>query len=341
MRSVSVLHAQEAPRASGGGRHWSHQAVAITASLGIVTAIGASLAAQADPAPPQASSRRVRLNRAIEQLEKGGTAVGGQIFNANVGSLSVARDLTNSSLHFATFDMKTGLFDIARLERSLLGLIDRARILSSGTLQPPVNAFARVPIAPHHDPTFVVGQMLDIGMTGFVFPEIENPEDAEAAVRAMRYPYRDGYHSSQAHPSAEAAAWYWGVSETEYRRRADVWPLDPEGELLAILQIETVTGIANLDAILRVPGVGAIMLGPVTLAGSLGETDGGARYNSGELSPRVEAAVQTVLQKCLAHRVACGIPIVGVSAAATLPVQRQRQAQGFRLMYLTGQAALH
>ena len=69
----------------------------------------------------------------------------------------------------------------------------------------------------------------------------------------------------------------------EYVARADVWPLDPSAGLVAMIQIESARGIANLDEILDVPGIGAIFLGPTDLAKSMDE--------EGPNAPRVEEQV--------------------------------------------------
>ena len=53
------------------------------------------------------------------------------------------------------------------------------------------------------------------------------------------------------------AARYWGLSQQDYYARADVWPLAPQGEILAILQCEDTRGIENLPRMLQeVPGIG-------------------------------------------------------------------------------------
>src|ERR1043166_5342132 len=55
---------------------------------------------------------------------------------------------------------------------------------------------------------------------------------------------------------------YWGLTQQEYYHKADVWPLDPNGEIFVILQIEDTRGVENLDAILKeVKGIGAILIG--------------------------------------------------------------------------------
>ena len=53
---------------------------------------------------------------------------------------------------------------------------------------------------------------------------------------------------------------YWGVTQDEYYARADVWPLDPKGELMCGLMIESVKGIKNLPQIIKeVPGISVII----------------------------------------------------------------------------------
>ena len=52
-----------------------------------------------------------------------------------------------------------------------------------------------------------------------------------------------------------AAARYWGLTQQEDYARADVWPLNPQGELLVIIMCEEVKAIDNLPQILsEVPG---------------------------------------------------------------------------------------
>jgi 4-hydroxy-2-oxoheptanedioate aldolase len=58
----------------------------------------------------------------------------------------------------------------------------------------------------------------------------------------------------------------------EYFERAEPWPLNPKGELLLGVKIESPTGIANCDEILAVPGLGFAEMGPGDLGLSLGYT---------------------------------------------------------------------
>ena len=106
-------------------------------------------------------------------------------------------------------------------------------------------------------------QALDIGLMGVIFNGVDSTEQALPAVRTMRYPpLRARRAGARRHPrlSTAPASYAWGVSAAEYERHADVWPLNPEGDLLAVVMIESVEGL-ELDQIAAVPGVGALFLG--------------------------------------------------------------------------------
>ena len=72
--------------------------------------------------------------------------------------------------------------------------------------------------------------------------------------------------------SEATAAPIWGVSQQEYMQRCDPWPLNPEGELLLGVKLESPEGIANCEAICAVPGLGFAEMGPGDLGLSLGYT---------------------------------------------------------------------
>lgn len=272
----------------------------------------------------EAARPKVRLNRVIERLEQGGSVIGA--FPGGQTGLAGARALATSGRDFVMLDLQYGTFDITMPQMMLLGLIDKSAIVKNGNLQPNVVPFARIPVAVHDAPQFAVTQLLDTGLFGLMFPDIETKDQAATAVAAMRYPQRN--RATVGGPSASTrplnAAWYWGLSEAEYMQRADVWPLNPAGELLPILQIETAKGIENADEILQVPGIGVIFLGPGDLSRSLGEKS--------TTAPKTEAGVQKVLKGCLARKIACGYPIVAPNAEAGQKEVARRLAEGFRMV---------
>jgi 4-hydroxy-2-oxoheptanedioate aldolase len=118
----------------------------------------------------------------------------------------------------------------------------------------PVHAMVR---AASGDPAHIK-QLLDIGAQTLLIPLIETAEQARAAVRATRYP-PDGIRGVG---SALARASRWN-RHADYLQRADA-------EVCLIVQVESATALANLDAIARVPGVDGVFIGPADLAASLG-----------------------------------------------------------------------
>jgi len=267
---------------------------------------------------------RVRLNRLIEMLEKKQVVIG--TFPGRGANAAAARNLALSNNHFAMFDLQYGTFDVADIQNWLLGMSDKAAILRKGSLQPDVVPLVRIPVAVHGAPQYAVTQLLDLGVFGIMFPDIETKEQAANAVSTMRYPQRNtvAMGGPSAVPRPTAAAWYWGVPEPEYVERADAWPLDPNGELLTIIQIETPAGVKNASEIMDVPGVSVIFLGPGDLSRSLGE--------SSTKGPMTEAGVQSVLKLCLARNIACGYPVVEGSPEAAEKERLRRESQGFRML---------
>ncbi len=264
-----------------------------------------------------AQSDSVRLNKLIDLLENDQPAFGVLSFDY---SLENARSMATSGLDFLFIDMEHAPFEIERLRTFMLGMTNKRSIQEKGNLQPDVVPLVRIPAAAGTEETIAqVKQVLDVGAYGVFFPAIGSREQAELAVRSTRYPqYNDAPDFEPEglrgrNPSN--AAWYWGIRD--YHARADVWPLDPQGELMAIMFIESAEGVENIEDIITVPGVGGIFIGPSDLSTSMGYTSPSA--------PEVEAAIQTVLASCLAHDVPCAI----TTNARTV---EDRIEQGFRFV---------
>ena len=240
----------------------------------------------------------VHMNRTVETLERGDAAFG--LFTADF-SLTNARALARSDLDYIFIDMEHTPFDTETLRTFLLGMQDKRRLLEKGNAQMDVTPLVRIPMYGREQLEFLVKQVLDVGAFGIVVPFVATAEQAEHVVRAMRYPPRRG--DAQPEPrgrrgsSPGLATWLWGVDD--YMERADTWPLDPDGDLLAVLQIENAEGVENIEEIAAVPGVGAIFVGPADLALSYG-VDGSSH-------PDMQAALDRVLAACKANDVPCGL----------------------------------
>jgi len=145
---------------------------------------------------------------------------------------------------------------------------------------------------PWNDPARLM-KALDAGSYGVICPMINTPEQAQALVSACKYPPM-GIRSF-----GPIRAKYYGGGGThgggDYHEYANE-------ETLVIPQIETVEAINNLDAILQVPGISAIYIGPSDLAMDLG-----CQPRAGQKDPVVVEARKKILDACKRHGIPAGI----------------------------------
>jgi 4-hydroxy-2-oxoheptanedioate aldolase len=293
-------------------RHpWLRVGAPLLAALLITVWVGAGLVS-AQGAP-------VRINGAIDKLARGKSLAGAIIYDF---SLYAAAQFASSDMDFIIIDMEHRGLDFERLETFLFGSINKAEIAKQGNLQVRVPPIVRIPTYGRAPSEAIVKQVLDMGAFGIMFPAIENKAQALEAVSAARYPQVRG--SKYPNPIGRRgngnmpAAWFWGLSRPEYAQRADVWPANPQGELLRVLQIETVEGVKNVEEILSVPGIGVVFVGPNDLSWSLGVPQGTPEHNQ---------AVQTVLDAAMKRNIPAAITVTEADVVSRLK-------QGFRIASL-------
>lgn len=115
--------------------------------------------------------------------------------------------------------------------------------------------FVRVPWNEHG----IIKPVLDLAPAGVIIPMINSAELAAAAVAACRYP-PDGNRGC----GPRRAMGYGAKPFAQYLEESLAEPM-------VIVQIEHIDAVRNLDAILRVPGVDSVCIGPYDLSGSMGK----------------------------------------------------------------------
>ena len=245
---------------------------------------------------------------------------------ANIPKLNgVARALENHQVAFTTFsqmDINSSIaissskfdgvifegehspWDASSLRDSMQFLLDRREIVKNGSIAPGITPMVRIPANGEEMSQWHAKQALDAGVYGVLWPHISTVEEAYNAVASCRYP------SLKSAPLYEPrgirgdgpvrAARYWGLSQQDYYQKAGIWSLDPEGEILVVVQIEDTKGIENLDDILsNVPGIGVILIGE----GDLGQELGFPRQYD---HPLLLEAIAKILDICKKYGVAVG-----------------------------------
>jgi 4-hydroxy-2-oxoheptanedioate aldolase len=125
---------------------------------------------------------------------------------------------------------------------------------------PATHAIARIPMGLGHVGEMLIKQYLDLGVQTLLVPMVDTPEQAQAIVRAARYPGPDGLGGIRGMAGARAARW------GRYPRYVH----EANDRLCILVQIETRTALQNLEAIAAVDGVDGIFIGPGDLSASMG-----------------------------------------------------------------------
>lgn len=148
-----------------------------------------------------------------------------------------------------------------------------------------------------------IWQQLALGVSGVMFPHVESAAQLRAGLAAMRFQSQGGTRPDDALGEAPAR---WGMSAAEYRQQADLWPLNPDGELINWTIVESREGLAHLREIAAVPGIGVLWPGAGTLRGVFSTTNAAGER---ELDQEGwEGAIQQVLAACQEFDIPCGFP---------------------------------
>ncbi|MBT8208271.1 MAG: 2,4-dihydroxyhept-2-ene-1,7-dioic acid aldolase [Acidimicrobiia bacterium] len=217
----------------------------------------------------------MRKNTLKEIWSRGDAVINGW---CSIPSSFSAEIMAHQGFDSITIDMQHGLVDYQ----------------TATTMLQAISTTSVIPLTriPWNNPGAVM-KALDAGSYGVICPMINTAADAAALVGACKYP-PTGYRSF-----GPIRAKYYGGGAThgggDYHQFADE-------ETLAIPQIETREAIENLDAILEVPGISAIYVGPSDLSMALGKEP-----RKGQQDPEVVEARRLILATATRHGIPAGI----------------------------------
>jgi len=115
-----------------------------------------------------------------------------------------------------------------------------------------------IAVRPPSGDSVTIKRLLDIGVQTLLVPMVDTAEQAVELVKSVTYPP----HGKRGVGSALSRAAQW--------KRVPDYFNKVQGEICLIVQIETVTGMKNIEAICEVEGVDGVFIGPADLAGSMG-----------------------------------------------------------------------
>ena len=230
-------------------------------------------------------------NHVKQRLRAGRPAFGSLL---NIGDPLVAEQMASVGFEWLLVDTEHGPIDLSTLA-TMFAAITRY----------PVAPLVRVPaLSEQH-----VKRVLDAGAWGVLAPNVRTREEAELLVAACKYPPA-GVRSLGA-----------GRFSLSFKTDPQTYFARANDEILVIVQIEHHEAVKNIDAILSVPGVDALYVGPNDFCASLG------------LAPSLEPphrefteAMQVVFAAARRHGVAAGIH------CATTDTVNRRIREGWTLV---------
>jgi 4-hydroxy-2-oxoheptanedioate aldolase len=268
-----------------------------------------------------------RINRAIELL-----AMNQAIYyvGAHTGHVLTRAQGSKDAHTWADYinvGMEHGAFDMTGLGEYMAGLVDGGPTRSGHRapaviVEAPVNGIDEANVRQN---AWQFRQILGRGVHGVLLCQAETAGAARAFVESCRYPHNlqgvdpglpsplerlrgaritgvsDGLGVGTRGRGSEAtAAPIWGIAEAEYRERCDPWPLNPVGELLLGVKLESPEGVAHCEEILAVPGIGFAELGPGDLSLALGYRE----MPRDNYPPEMREARERVFAACRRNNVA-------------------------------------
>ncbi len=264
-----------------------------------------------------------RINRCVELLEQDQAiyydgAHSGHVLTKAQGGIDAA-----TWADYMNVGMEHGSFDMAGLAEYMQGMVDAGPTRSGHRtpaviVEAPVNG---IDVDYVRYNAWQFRQILGRGAHGILLCQAETADAVLAFVESCRYPHntigvdpaipspaarmagaiwaRDGARrhlgvGTRGRGSETTAAPVWGLSIEEYMERCDPWPLNPKGELLLGVKLESPEGVANCEEILAVPGLGFAEIGPGDLSLSLGYRT----IPREPFPPEMQAARNRILAAC-------------------------------------------
>jgi len=242
-----------------------------------------------------------RVNRVIELLEQGQP-----VYYVTQRELSFDQGVAMAQTwaDYIRVDLEHGAFNLTALGEFMRGLV------AGG----PTRSGHRTPTVVAELPTdgtdemvmranaWMIKQVLAQGVHGILLCHTESPGAVRVLVESSRFSFQKlavakTGQGRRGHGGQETAAPIWGISPQEYLLRADVWPLNPQGEIILGVKVENLRGLSRVEEVLAVPGIAFSEWGP----GDMGMALGYPQQHDPPYPPEMLKIRERVKQACLAN----------------------------------------
>jgi len=162
----------------------------------------------------------------------------------------------------------------------------------------------------------LLSRPLDNGAMGLLIPHVDTREEAEAVIRATKFP-----------PMGERGMNLQNVHHGFGKVKGDEYVKSTNEETLLIVQIESDRGIQNIDSILSVEGIDGAVIGRGDLSADLG-VHGQTNH------PEVVKRVEMMIAACQRHGKIPGLLVQDVASA------KEWVSKGIRLVPYSNECSI-
>jgi 2-keto-3-deoxy-L-rhamnonate aldolase RhmA len=160
----------------------------------------------------------------------------------NIGNTTIAEIMSDVGFEWLVIDMEHSAISISMCQEMI-------RVIDLKGVTPIVRVGENNPL--------IIKRVLDAGAKGIIVPMVNTRQEAEEAVKSVKYP-----------PFGNRGV---GISRAQnYGRKFKEYYESNNSESIVIVQIEHIKAVKNLESILSVNGVDAFIVGPYDLSGSIG-----------------------------------------------------------------------
>lgn len=219
------------------------------------------------------SERRKALKKKMQHRKR---AFAGWVSYAHP---SITETFAMAGFDFVAIDMEHGTVSLEQAQR----IIAAAQAEGSLCLPRPVS----------HSNDWIK-PLLDSGADGMIVQMVNTADEVKNLIDILKYP-----------PVGKRS---YGVNRAQdYGFTFDSYVSDWNDESTFIIQVESITAVENIDALIKFDAVDAVMIGPYDISGSLGVP--------GQIShPSVIEASRKVIDACERHGKSCGTQLADVTS---------------------------
>jgi len=221
----------------------------------------------------------MRKNATLEALGEGKAVFGTML--QELRSPAIPQVMATAGFDFIFIDMEHGAFNW----ETMADLVKVTRLTG-------MTPFVRVSDDQYH----LIARVLDAGAQGIMVPRVERREQVENVVRWSKFPPEGSRGCSILKGHSD----YQPQPMLEFVRHLN-------RENMVILQIEREAAVRDIDQLLTVPGVDAVIVGPNDLALSLGIAEDMHH-------PLMVESLETIVAACRRHGLPCGMHIGNLEA---------------------------